>query len=195
MLISYYIHVSTYISITYLLNSALFITYFWLKAWSTCIKILKSADRFSCVADKLLLWVHQNYCKFLDIVLLKIYTRVDNFGHFTWYLSFVLWPSMDFFLATFPPPPLLVHVVIEWPQTGSSSRSIWKHFNQFDKPIAMAVRARGWRSFACIAYSCYCSPPHQSCCLLLCRKDLSRKPSLSTRNSNSKEKRIKPFWS
>ena len=92
-----------------------------------------------------------------------------------------------------PSPPLLVHVVIEWPQTGSSSRSIWKHFNQFDKPIAMAVRARGWRPFACIAYSCHCSPPHQSCCLLLCRKDLSRKPSLSTRNSNSKEKRIKPF--
>ena len=71
MLISYYIvHTCKYISITYLLNSALFITYFWLKAWSTCIKILKSADRFSCVADKLLLWTTSLYVK-ASVVLWK----------------------------------------------------------------------------------------------------------------------------
>ena len=37
---------------------------------------------------------------------------VDNCGHFTWYLPFVMWPSMEFVLT---PPPLLVHISIECP--------------------------------------------------------------------------------
>ena len=43
--------------------------------------------------------------------------RVDNCGRFTWYLPFVTWPSMDFIQT---PPPLLVHVVIEWPLTAAA---------------------------------------------------------------------------
>ena len=47
--------------------------------------------------------------------------RVDNRGHFTWYLHFVTWPSVDFLLT--PSPPLLVHVVIEWPLVACGEHS------------------------------------------------------------------------
>ena len=80
-------------NVTYnLLNSALFITYFWLKAWSTCIKISKSADRFSCVADEIFFqWVHQNRYKFSDVGLSKkIYTSSENFVYKFTYFTYVI---------------------------------------------------------------------------------------------------------
>ena len=39
--------------------------------------------------------------------------HMDNCGHFTWNLSFVMWPRVDFQLTS--SPLLLVHVDIEWP--------------------------------------------------------------------------------
>ena len=44
------------------------------------------------------------------LILTPFPPRVDSCGYFTWYLPFVTWPSVDW-----PPRPLLIHVVIEWP--------------------------------------------------------------------------------
>ena len=46
--------------------------------------------------------------------------RVDC-GHFTWYLPYLTWPSVEFLLT--PSPPLLVHVVIEWPLVACGEHS------------------------------------------------------------------------
>ena len=47
----------------------------------------------------------------LFLILTTYPPLVDNCGHFTWCLPFVMWTSMDFRL---PSSPLFVHVVSEW---------------------------------------------------------------------------------
>ena len=91
-----------------------------------CKKIKKNKATFSrLLHNRRLLLNYGTFNNYVDKVLPNfdpLPPRVDNCGHFTWYLAFVMWPSVDFSM-TASPPPFLVHVVIEWPLNWLATRA------------------------------------------------------------------------
>ena len=80
--------------------------------------------------------------------------EVDKHGHLTYHLAFVMWPPWSFY---WPPPPLFVHVVIEWPPSctdasiGGLCNTTLKGDSEYNELEFFLIGAflRGFKLFIC----------------------------------------------